>query len=373
LTKKKLNVLIYPSMLNKNACDLYRNINPFKYSKVITAKTEYDIPLIEYRDKATRQVQSVAVDPVNIKWADVILFLRYYNYQKSELMKQLIEVIKKEGKPIIYETDDLLHKTYENSFDSEKHLGETQQQILATQTMVMQSADAMTVTTEPLKEYYSKLVNCPIYVLPNYYDPEMWDIKKSKKCKKCKTFRVGWMGGINQYNKNFEILAEPFNNLKKKYGDKIEFVVFCGRHPNQDWWPGHRNKFEFEFEYFPGSYLEDYPQTMADMNLDLGIIVVQDNEFSRSKSNIKWFEYGLLGVPSVASDVTPYQKTTAVLVKNTAKDWQEAIEMMMTDRSKYDIIKQRTVKEVKKWNIKNHFHKWEKLYLETYERKKTSS
>lgn len=363
MKQNKVNVLIYPSMPVPNACDLYRHINPFKYSDKIEFKTAYEIPLLEYRDKETNQIKYRTADPKDIRWADVILFVRYYNKNRLDLVNHLIEVIKKEGKPIVYETDDLLHKVEQNTYS--KKVGEelSKMKDLSTMEASLLAADAVTVSTEPLKEYYSTMTDKPIHVLNNYYDPEMWKFE-SKKCKKSKKFRIGWSGGENHYHKNFSILAEPFNYLHKKYQDKIEFVVFCGKSPNQDWFPGHRNPFEFEFEFHTGEDIYDYPKKLYDLNLDLGIVVVEDNEFSSAKSNIKWMEYGLCGVPCIASDVGPYKTTTALKVKNLTSDWIEAIETMMTNSEKYGIIKETTLKEIPNWNIKNHYHKWEKVYLE---------
>lgn len=352
----KPKVIIFPTQPIPNACDLYRHIVPFKYSKKIEYRVAYDIPMIVGKDG------NGVVNRELLKEFTHFLFLRYYNKDTLPLIRQLVEVAKEEGKKIVYETDDLIHKVIQNNRDEETFKKSKKVKHVKTMEYLLTQADFMTVTTEPLKEFYSKKVKCPIHILPNYYDPELWEGVKIPERKDRGVFRVGWMGGENHYQQDFPILVEPFNYLKKKYKDKIQFCVFSGKHPNQDHFPGERCPFEFEFEYYTGASILEYPQKMANMNLDLGIVVVKDNEFSRAKSNIKWMEYGLLGVPSVSSKVTPYLNTTALLVENKADEWIKSIEEMMTNKEKYGIIKQKTIQEVKKWNIKDHYQEWEEVY-----------
>jgi glycosyltransferase involved in cell wall biosynthesis len=66
------------------------------------------------------------------------------------------------------------------------------------------------------------------------------------------------------------------------------------------------------------------------------MVPLADNNFNRSKSNIKFLEYSVCGFPAVYSDVGPYhssvvQGETGLLTRNTPEDWFINIETLVKD------------------------------------------
>ena len=67
----------------------------------------------------------------------------------------------------------------------------------------------------------------------------------------------------------------------------------------------------------------------------LAIAPLRDNDFNRCKSDIKFLDYALAGVPAVFSRVGPYSEViedgvTGLLCDNTISDWEFAIERLLS-------------------------------------------
>ena len=354
-----------------NACTIYRNITPLKYLKGFKVryinKVESQIDLNVFRQKVT----GIKIDAEPIEWADIVVFSRHYD--QVSVMGCLAEVAHKMGKVVVYETDDLLHRVEQN-LGGHVLGGHDLKDQLRFVDWLLPNIDMITVSTDYLKDFYEEKYHKPIFSLPNSYDPKMWRglclYKKlrdfwRKKIKKDDTIRIGWQGGNNHFLNNFNYIVDPLNALAKKYGKKIKFVVMAGQHPNLDPFGGEKGKrkfLDFDFEYRKPTHVSKFPKALVEMDLDIGLIVVEDNEFSRAKSNIKWMEYALLGIPAISSAVLPYQKTNAVLVNNTDEEWIAALEDMVNNSQKRDIIGKEAYKMVQQFNIKNHAWKWAKAY-----------
>jgi hypothetical protein len=58
----------------------------------------------------------------------------------------------------------------------------------------------------------------------------------------------------------------------------------------------------------------------------VGIAPLLDTPFNRCKSNLKLLEYGAVGLPTIASNVTPYKDSPGLLIRKArSKDWLRAL------------------------------------------------
>jgi len=372
--KKKIKVLIYLNHDSdrKNACTLYRCILPFKYLRKFKVRYSNEVQTTFDYNPISKKVRSVSLKLDLVEWADVVVFARHYD--QVSIMGMVAEAAKNMGKTIVYETDDLLHRVGQNLGGGGKKGADEMDRQLKMIDWLLPHVDLLTVSTDSLKEFYSKKTEKPIFVLPNCFDPAAWRFlyvyKKlrdfwRKKIMKDDTIRIGWQGGNNHFLNNFNYIVDPLNEIAKKYGKKIQFVAMAGQHPNIDIYGnlGAKRKFlNFDFEYRKPVPVMSFPRALAEMDLDVGLIVVEDSEFSRAKSNIKWMEYGLLGVPAVSSNVLPYQDTNAVLVDNSYEAWVGAIESLVNNEHKRAIIGAKARKMALGLSIKKHAWRWEKAY-----------
>lgn len=378
LLGRKIRVAMYlnHSEEMKNACTVYRNISPFKYLKddvevkyVHRVETQIDFSPI------TKKIENIKIDAEPIEWADIVVFSRHY--YNVALMGCLSEVAEKMNKVIVYETDDLLHKLVQNvGKHNVKDIQSKMGNDLRFVDYALENADLITVSTENLRKFYSeKTKRSGVQVLPNCFDPSKWrflyEYKKvrdfiRKKILKKKKIRIGWQGGNNHFLNNFNYIVDPLNELHKKYGTEFEFVIMSGMHPGLDAYGGDKDKrkfLDFDYIHINSVSIDKFPRKLAEMDLDIGLIFVEDNEFSRAKSNIKWMEYSLLGIPSISSRCEPYLETNAILVNNTKEEWMEAIERLMQNPELCDIIGKRAREMAQSFNIKNRAKEWLDAYL----------
>jgi hypothetical protein len=82
---------------------------------------------------------------------------------------------------------------------------------------------------------------------------------------------------------------------------------------------------EIKFEWVPFVDFEQYPATLTNLALDIGICPLVDTPFNNYRSASKAIEYNLAGALVLASDTVPYRaEPTSVLVKQG--DWLKTLE-----------------------------------------------
>jgi glycosyltransferase involved in cell wall biosynthesis len=175
----------------------------------------------------------------------------------------------------------------------------------------LQSCDRLVVSTEPLREYYrkKKLVD-DVVLIPNSIDPTKWAGLTLIKRRGPKP-RVGWAGALQHLG--------DLRCLKDVVRDTAEIAdwVFFGMCPEE--------LRPYAKEFHPFIPLEEYPAKLASLGLDLAVAPLEVNPFNEAKSNLRLLEYGMLGIPVVASNVYPYRNAPIKLVENTTAAWIEAI------------------------------------------------
>ena len=87
-------------------------------------------------------------------------------------------------------------------------------------------------------------------------------------------------------------------------------------------------------EWHEFTALEVYPLKLAALEFDIGLIPLENHSFNLSKSALKWNEYSALKIPSVVSDLAPYDCVTDGVDGMKAKDeteFAQKIEALMDD------------------------------------------
>lgn len=198
---------------------------------------------------------------------------------------------------------------------------------------MMSLADALIVSTEPLKEYFKKFLkemfneNKEIYVYPNYNDVKDWSFPQSVKDPD--KIVIGWSGSIT-HDADLLLIMPALDKILQKY-DNVHIELLGGilqgklAYLTQGW--SKKAKDKLTVKYGTPAW-DKYPKLMMDQKWDIGIAPLVDEVFNHSKSHIKWMEYAMCGIPTIASDVYPYthaikQGETGILVK--PKDWEAAL------------------------------------------------
>ena len=177
---------------------------------------------------------------------------------------------------------------------------------------LLKSFNMVTTTAPYIKSKYSEF-NKNLLILPNSID---FNLFKPFPREENKQIRIGWTPSDSHYSEIW-MVKRIIRKIINKYGDKIIFVVLG-------------NLFELGVEFklnemerhdFIG--LDLYPIKLASLNLDIGLCPLDNNEFNRAKSQLKWSEYASMRIPSVCSKLEPYDCVEDGVTGLLAKDEDE--------------------------------------------------
>jgi glycosyltransferase involved in cell wall biosynthesis len=243
---------------------------------------------------------------------------------------------------ILQMVDDLL------GFVPEKHPSRRFQSREGHQRMVnaLKKSDSMVVTTASLKNHYEKYIE-NIEILPNCLAKQWFSLTPIKTKKN--RLRIGWVGA-SQHQGDLEII----NDVVKILSERVDWV-FMGMQTEQ------AKPYIKEFHSFVS--INEYPEKMASLDLDIAIAPLEDNLFNRCKSNLRLLEYGAMSWPVVCSDVYPYQTNNppVIRVKPTVSEWLDALNVLIDDEPK----RRQLGSELKHWvvsqyTIENWAQDWQK-------------
>jgi len=112
------------------------------------------------------------------------------------------------------------------------------------------------------------------------------------------------------------------------------------------------------YEFHPNVPIQQHPQKVCELGLDVGIAPLLDDPFNRYKSCIKYYEYALSGAVTLASHVLPYSAEVPTTAKNNREAWKRKLEeVLQADRAKAN-------REQREWvlthrNIETNVELWE--------------
>lgn len=271
------------------------------------------------------------------------------------------------GKKLIYDIDDnYLDVPESNPVHKEFEKGKRNRAMLST---MFYFADALTVSTEPLKDrlqaHFKHVHNQekPIFVIPNMNDVADWQYKSVAKDKK--RIVIGYSGS-NSHQDDLMIVIPVIDKLMKKYPN-LWFEIIGAID---------KDKLDTYFRHFSPKNLErvamlaatptfwEYPPYLAKQKWDIGIAPLVDSAFTRCKSHIKWMEYSMFKIPTVASRVYPYFMELAGretitdeetgLLATTPSEWEAKLDRLIQDKELREKIGTQAYEYVKKtWSYKD--------------------
>lgn len=288
-------VLAHPA--DRWGCGHYRMIKPFE------AMREHKLIDGALSDGLLQVVDLERFDP------DVIVLQRQIGDERLEAMRR-IKAFSRAFK--VYELDDYLP----NLPLKNAHRGQMPKDVIRSLRRGLSFVDRFVVSTEALAEALADM-HADILVVENKLPTDWWSDLRSLRRAGRKP-RVGWAGGVS-HTGDLQLIAD----VVKELANEVEWV-FMGMCPD-DLRP-------YVHEFYQGVDLDQYPNKLASLNLDLAIAPLEENLFNECKSNLRLLEYGACGYPVICSDVRCYQNDLPVhRVRNRFKDWVNAIRLHIND------------------------------------------
>jgi glycosyltransferase involved in cell wall biosynthesis len=262
---------------------------------------------------------------------DVVIIERLWVHQFNtiELLQQL-RSLKTRGIKIIYETDDDLLNVHTRVGDREWPTLD-QKNIIR---LLAREADGIIVSTKNLAKTFSTL-NDNIHIIENSLDETLFHRKFEATANK--KIKFGYMGTFTHLE-DLIFVSAAIKNALVKFESNVEFEIVG---------IGDEHTIREIFGDIPVSIkrvpdkdvtYDKFCYWMSE-NLDwsFGIAPLLKSRFSDSKSDIKFLDYSLVGIPGIYSNVPAYADTvqdnvTGLICDNSVDQWTAQIEKMITSK-----------------------------------------
>lgn len=242
------------------------------------------------------------VYPERVAQADVVVITRDFPARAVEC-QQVIGEARAQGKPVIYETDDLLLELPERHPDYERYLAAR-----AAMLQAVVETDAVVGSTPYLCDYL-RTFNANTRSWDNYLDDQLWRLEsfqsnasEGRETPLDRPINIGYMGGQSHLD-DLEHIIPALSQILDKYRAKIR-LKFWGLEPP------YSLREHPSVEYIPVKLVDyaSFAAYFATQECDIFIAPLQDNLFNRSKSSLKFLEYSALAIPGIYSRIAPYQR-----------------------------------------------------------------
>ena len=254
----------------------------------------------------------------------------------TEAVERFIKRAKMVGKPVIFDVDDLVF--YEKFIgdieairncppqDYKLHLDGIRRSF-----RTLSLCHAALVSTEPLQDRIKELFpRTPVYVNRNAVSDEMvrqadFALEHVPKIDDG-SIRIIYMSGTMTHNKDFAQCIPALEKLLQAYPQVRLMIVGLLTVPDR------LNRWADRLEIIPLLRWQDLPKLMRRADINLAPLE-PENAFANCKSELKYFEAGLLELPTVASQVPAFQ-SAIVPGENgflciSEQDWFDSMERLV--------------------------------------------
>ncbi|MFA6227378.1 MAG: glycosyltransferase [Candidatus Paceibacterota bacterium] len=251
-----------------------------------------------------------------------------------------ITLCKDIGIPTFYDIDDLIfdNKNYPDEYASYCELiSKKDYSNLKTGTVYFKKAvslcDYGIASTIPLLKELEKYVSKKkVFLHRNGLSSEMIDLVNHPKIEHDSTVRIFYGSGTKANKDDFEKLCgKALKKLFDKYGNKIQLTI-VGYTKIPPILKKYKNKIKI-LDVIPE--IETYLSFLRDF--DINMAMLRPSTFSSCKSEIKWMEAGMFGIPSVVSATENYKDIIkdgidGFIVSND-EEWFNALDRLISNKS----------------------------------------
>lgn len=309
-----------------------------------------------------------AFTPGQVAESDVVIVQRDYP-RHLEGYARVLKAAGEHRKPVIFEIDDLL---WELSPDHPDRGTYAYSDALWPMLLAAVQADALSVVSPQLAAYLQG-THPGIYLLPNYFDDGLWQLRPPRLRPDGVT-RIGYMGG-SSHIPDLRAIVPALLEVLGRY-PQVQWAFWgvqppegLAAHPQVSWNP---------------LDTQNYPQFAAyflQQEVDIFIAPLQNNLFNECKSPVKFFECSALGAAGVCSDIAPYrlvveQGRTGFLAASGVQ-WVEYLATLIEQpqrRLEMAVNAQAAIRQ--NWLLSSHAHRWVETYqqvIEAYVPRETSA
>ena len=304
----------------------------------------------------------------------IVLCRCRYNHKFADL----INIATAKGIPVLFDVDDLVfdcslahllidtldldpddERVWDDWFSYTSRMGE-----------LLRMTDGCISTNQHLAAEMKRFSGKDTAVIPNFlnfqqlnYSSEIFDCKYNLEFKTNNLFHIGYFSGTPSHARDFEIVKPTINRLLANFPDIHLFVV------------GYLNIDDLKAQ-FPNKVIQyglhDFVNLQRLISLaEVNIVPLQNNIFTNSKSELKFFEAAIVGTVTIASPTYTYSRCitegeTGFLARD--HEWYDKIKSVYDNMHDYRRIAMNARKyaldmysgEIISSSIRDVLHKWRK-------------
>lgn len=274
------------------------------------------------------------------------------------------------GKKVVFDFDDNVFEVRPDQAAYQFYAPDKQKRAIVTSALSL--CHAIFVSTEPLKAYFQERLKAiynaepKIYVLPNCTDTKDWPDEVAQTRRNV----IGYAGSIT-HNSDLKLILPSLGKVLSKHPD-WRFEVLGGVKTED---------VKELFKDLPSETLDQilikggtvswdgYPELLASQGWNVGLAPLIDDEFNRGKSHIKWMEYSMCGIPTLASKVYPYSEPidgtpviedgeTGMLFTSPEEFEHKLCALMENDILRDETARKAKASVIENWDYSKHINKW---------------
>ena len=275
--------------------------------------------------------------------ADAVIF---YRLPASIPVMEAILAARRAGLPTFFDLDDLMFEDAHFPEDFDSYGGQITTELYATLItgsvalrQAMSLCDYALASTPPLAEAMAKYVRKrQSFVHPNglslsHVRAVKGAVGRIVSDARERPVRIFYGSGTKAHGEDFSMLVAPaLASLLEKYGTKIQ-LVFLGYVALPECLQAYKSSI---FLSPPIWDLQQYWSVLS--SVDINIAVLKSGAVSDAKSEIKWLEAAMFGIPSVVSATATYvsvlQNGLNVLIASTVSEWFRALDRLVSSSSR---------------------------------------
>ncbi len=241
-----------------------------------------------------------------IKKFDVFIFHRVLYLGSA---RRLYDSAKESGKTIIFETDDLVYDpkflVHMDFFNQMQEFEKMQYKDGVGGEMVRDPYVHIATTTTTFLAQKLEEEGKKVFVVPNKLSDD--DLSYTEPLYSMKSYRetgpvvIGYFSGVISHNKDFAVLTPVFVRLFEKYSH-VQIAIYGPLDLDESLAP-------YKERFIQNAYVPREKHFANVSRVDINIAPLEiDNPFCTAKSELKFFEAGAVGVPTVATATQTFRE-----------------------------------------------------------------
>jgi glycosyltransferase involved in cell wall biosynthesis len=261
-----------------------------------------------------------------------------HRVQNSWQLEDFIKRAKALGKPVVFDTDDLVFDGRPDRLSPttrymNKHELELHKNYVYRTGRTLELCDSAIVSTECLRDCILELFpQKTVYLHRNAAAQKFVDLVDTVRSEYVRPtselVRIAYVSGSKTHKDDFAQCVQPLRRLLEKYP---QVRMMCVGHVEI---PAEVRDFANQVEAVPPVPWYHVPLCYAMVDINLAPLEL-NHKFTESKSELKYFEAALMELPTVASDIAPFRvgitSGETGFLCGTNEEWFEALEGLVLD------------------------------------------